>query len=81
MPRNGFALSKHSRRKDVANVTQMSKKCGERSRVLQDKHHAKISSYVKKYTLLGESQHSIHRGKSQFTDLTLLKLGVSEVVN
>lgn len=40
VPRNGFALSKHSKRKGVANVTQTSKKCGERSRVLQDKHLA-----------------------------------------
>lgn len=36
---------------------------------------------MEKYTLVGVNEHSIHRGKSQFTNVTLFKLGVSEVVN
>ena len=41
----------------------------------------KISSYVEKYMVLGKNQRNIHRGKSWFSNLILLKLGVSEVVN
>lgn len=40
VPSNDFALTNGSRKEGGANVTLMSKKCGEGARVLQDRHLA-----------------------------------------